>query len=87
MGSLEGQQGALVPLCQIWCESALWKKELLCGTKKEDEEGAIPLTQTELKLSGLLAMADGGRKERQMEKSLPTCLSSSRSMYSVCEGG
>ena len=49
----------------------------------EEEEGAILLTHTEPKLSVLLATADGGRNERQMEKSLPTCLSSS----SVSEGG
>lgn len=49
----------------------------------EEEESAILLTQTELKPSELLAMADGRRNERQMEKSLPTCLSSSRSVH-VC---
>lgn len=68
--------------CYIWCESSGWKKRFLCST--EEEEGAILLTQTELRLSELLAMADGGRNERQMEKSLPTCLSSSRS---VCVRG
>ena len=51
--------------------------------EEEEEEGAILLTHTEPKLSVLLATADGGRNERQMEKSLPTCLSSS----SVSEGG
>lgn len=49
----------------------------------EEEESTILLTQTELKPSELLAMADGRRNERQMEKSLPTCLSSSRSVH-VC---
>lgn len=53
---------------------------------EEEEQGAILLTQTELKLLEPLVAADGGRNETQMEKSLPTCFSSSRSVYSVCEG-
>lgn len=68
-------------------ESVRLRGRFLCSTEKEKEEGEkeeeegiiLPLTQTELKRSELLAMADGGRNERQMEKSLPTCLSSSRS--------
>lgn len=69
-----------MPLCQILHESAGWKKGFISSTEpRGEEEGAILLTQTEPRLSELLAMADGGRNERQMEKSLPTCLSSSRS--------
>lgn len=54
-------------------------RRFLCSS---EEEGTILLTQTDLKLRE--SMADGGRNERQMEKSLPTCLSSSRS---VCVWG
>lgn len=59
------------------------RKRFHCSTEEEEEEGAVLLTQTELRLSELLLMADGGRNERQMEKSLPTCLSSSGSV-DVC---
>lgn len=65
-------------------KKSLWSSE----GGKEDRDGGggggggtILLTQTELKLVELLATADGSRNERQMEKSLPTCLSSSRSVY------
>lgn len=57
-----GIMGVVVPLREIWCESAGWKKRFPCSPEKKEEEGTILLTQTELKHLELLAMADGGRE-------------------------
>lgn len=54
-----------------------WKSVgLLYSTKTGRGSAGVPV-QMELKLSEFLPVADGGRSERQMEKWLPTCLSSS----------
>lgn len=62
-----------VPPSWIWLEIC-W---IALQHKKTGHESAVVPVQMEQKLSDFLPVADGGKSERQMEKWLPTCLSSS----------
>lgn len=60
----------------------------MCSTEEEEEEGAILLAQTEPTPSELLAMADGGRNERQMEKFTSNMfIIDKKRVVCVCDGG